>query len=54
LLGLFFDPEDGGNMFLRSVCWLSMDYTALYPRWYSSTLYGGCCRTLNVLLLMVF
>jgi hypothetical protein len=32
LLGLFFDPKDGGNMFLRNVGRLSMDYTALYPR----------------------
>jgi hypothetical protein len=31
LLRLFFDPE-GGDMFLRNVCWPSTDYTALYPR----------------------
>jgi hypothetical protein len=30
LLGLFFDPEDEGDMFLRNVGWLSTDYTALY------------------------
>jgi hypothetical protein len=33
--GIFFclfDPEDGGNMFLRKVGWLSTDYTALFPR----------------------
>jgi hypothetical protein len=28
----FFDPEDGGDMFLRNVGWLSTDYTPLYPR----------------------
>jgi hypothetical protein len=32
LLGLFFDPEHGGDMFLRNVGCLSMDYTKLYPR----------------------
>jgi hypothetical protein len=32
LLGLFFDPEDGGDMFLQNASWLSTDYTALYPR----------------------
>jgi hypothetical protein len=32
LLGLFFDSEDGGDIFLRNVGWLSADYTALYPR----------------------
>jgi hypothetical protein len=32
LLGLFSDPEDGGDMFLRNVGCLSTDYTALYPR----------------------
>jgi hypothetical protein len=32
LPGLF-DPEDGGDMFLRNFNWLSTDYTALYPRW---------------------
>jgi hypothetical protein len=30
LLGLFSDPEDGGDMFLRNVSWLSTDYNALY------------------------
>jgi hypothetical protein len=29
LLVLFFDPEDGGDMFLRNVGGLSTDYTAL-------------------------
>jgi hypothetical protein len=28
----FFDPEDGGGMFLRNVSWNSTDYTASYPR----------------------
>jgi hypothetical protein len=32
LLGLCFDPEDGGDMFLWNVCWLSMDYAVLYTR----------------------
>jgi hypothetical protein len=32
LLGLFFKPADGGDMFLRNVLWFSADYTALYPR----------------------
>jgi hypothetical protein len=32
LLGLFFDLEDGGNIFLQNVGYLLTDYTALYPR----------------------
>jgi hypothetical protein len=32
LFGLFFDPEDGGDMFLRSVSLLTTDYVALYAR----------------------
>jgi hypothetical protein len=32
LLSLFFDDEDGGNMFLPNVGWLSMVSKALYPR----------------------
>jgi hypothetical protein len=32
---LFFDPENGGNMFLRNVVSLNANYISLYPkRWY--------------------
>jgi hypothetical protein len=33
----FFDPEDGGDMFLRNVGWNSTDYTASYPGWWYSS-----------------
>jgi hypothetical protein len=44
LIGLFFDPGDGGDMFLRNIGWLSTDYTTLYPRRYisSNTYIFGC------------
>jgi hypothetical protein len=32
LLGLFFDPEDGVDIFLLSIGRLSTDYMALYKR----------------------
>jgi hypothetical protein len=32
LLGLFFDHDGKGDMFLRNVDWHSTDYTALYTR----------------------
>jgi hypothetical protein len=31
-LGLFLDPEDGGEVFLQNVGCLTTDHTALYPR----------------------
>jgi hypothetical protein len=31
LLGLSFDPEDGGDMFLQNVSCLSVDYMAFIP-----------------------
>jgi hypothetical protein len=37
LLGLFFDPEDGGDMFLGKVGWFSTDYTDLYLRQQNSS-----------------
>jgi hypothetical protein len=38
----FFDPENGGEMFLRNVDWRSTDYTALYPRM-CTLQYRDCC-----------
>jgi hypothetical protein len=32
LLGFFFDPEDGGDIFLRKVYIFSTDYMTLCPR----------------------
>lgn len=29
-VGLFFDPEDGIDLFLWNIRWLSADYTALF------------------------
>jgi hypothetical protein len=36
ILDYRFDPEDGGDMFLRNICRLKTDYMALYPRRYNS------------------
>jgi hypothetical protein len=32
LLGLFFNREDGGDVFLWNIGWLLMDYMELYRR----------------------
>jgi hypothetical protein len=32
LAEIFFDPEDGGDMFIRNVGCISTDYTAPHPR----------------------
>jgi hypothetical protein len=44
LLDVFFDPEDGGNMFLWNGGWLYTDYTALYswPTAYVSAANQDC------------
>jgi hypothetical protein len=34
LLGLFFDIENGGDIFFRNINWLSMDDTVIYLRKY--------------------
>jgi hypothetical protein len=50
LLGLFFDPADASNMFLRNVDSLPMYYTALYLRKQSSfflTLLGSDINIAN-------
>jgi hypothetical protein len=59
LLGLVFDREDGGTIFLRNICKLTPDYTVLYPRrlycpqlkvWETKTQQNiDLLRTLNIL-----
>jgi hypothetical protein len=39
LLGLFFNPEYGGDIFFLNVDTFSADYTSLYPRSEDSSLY---------------
>jgi hypothetical protein len=45
LFGLLFSPENGADVFLRNVDWLSTDCTALYPR--KSTLHNYHCENLK-------
>jgi hypothetical protein len=40
LLGILFNPEDGGDMFLRNVGWFSTDYIAIYPRTLENKTFG--------------
>jgi hypothetical protein len=48
LTWLTFNPEDGGDMFLRNVEWLSADYTALYPRSQNYSYYKvGCIKSVS-------
>jgi hypothetical protein len=48
LLGLFLDPKDGGEIFLRNICWISTDYTEWYPRMtYFGILVCVCKRVVN-------
>jgi hypothetical protein len=35
LFGVFYDLEDGGDIFIRNLGWISAEYTALYPRRYN-------------------
>jgi hypothetical protein len=41
LLGLLFDPEDGGSVFLQNVSELIPDYTVSHPRTQYSALYSA-------------
>jgi hypothetical protein len=41
-LPYFFDPEDGGDMFLRNIGWLITDYAAIYPQ--DGTLSSHSCE----------
>jgi hypothetical protein len=42
--GLFFDPEDGRDIALRNVGWLTTNYTALYSRGQNSSSSSlSCC-----------
>jgi hypothetical protein len=45
-------PEDGSNVFLRNVGWLSTDYTALYSRRHYSSTSSNITSTLWMTLLL--
>jgi hypothetical protein len=45
LLGVFFKPEAGGDMFLRNVGWLTLDYTVYIPD--NRYLHNHSCQTLK-------
>jgi hypothetical protein len=45
LLGIFFDPEDGGDIFLRNIGWLSMATLRYIPE--DSILHNHCCENLK-------
>jgi hypothetical protein len=51
LFGLFFDPEDGGDMFLRNVGYLSKDYMALYPEDRNHRIHG--CENLRYYIILL-
>jgi hypothetical protein len=50
LLKFFFDPEDGGDVFLRNVGCISTDYTASHPRRLYSFFYVnvGCLHLVGL------
>jgi hypothetical protein len=47
-LSLHFNSEDGDNIFLRNVDWLSTAYMALYPRRENSDLFNDADRVTSV------
>jgi hypothetical protein len=47
LLGLLFNFEVGGDMFLHNISWLSVDYLALYPKRKNSSMQCFCCKVQN-------
>jgi hypothetical protein len=49
LLELFFDPEDGGDMFLRNVGCNSTDYTASHPTAVETSNPPFSCSSLRVI-----
>jgi hypothetical protein len=51
LLGLFFDPEDGGDMFLRNKDWLSTTKRRYIPE--DGTLHNHRCENLKSYKLIV-
>lgn len=45
LLCIFFGPENGGDIFIWNVGWISEVYTVLYPR--RLNCHNPCCESLN-------